>query len=80
MLSPSTRVFEDREGKIWIVTRSRQGVEVQGRRDLKESLYTIATSCALKLGVSQTKNGLPMDSIKEHNRIWRAIWKKGKAC
>lgn len=76
----NTRVFEDTRGKIWIVTRSGSSIKVKGRRDVKESLYQIAINCALKLGMTQTKKGFPIESVKEHNRIWEAIWNKGRQC
>ncbi len=73
----STRIFEDTQGKIWIVTMYGSNIEVSGCRNVKLSLYQIAISCALKLGITQTKNGFPIESVKEHNRIWKVIWEKG---
>jgi hypothetical protein len=74
----NSRVFEDENGKIWIVTKCGSTLEIKGRRHAKESLHEIARSCALKLGVTQTKSGIPLEFINEHRRIWNAIWEKGR--
>jgi len=75
----SNRVFEDEKGKIWIVTRVGSNLEVKGRRESSESLYEIARSCAHKLGVSETRAGIPLEYVNEHRRIWNTIWEKGRA-
>jgi hypothetical protein len=75
----SNRVFEDEKGKIWIVTRVGSNLEVKGQRDPSESLHEIARSCAQKLGITQTKSGIPLEYVNEHRRIWNTIWDKGRA-
>jgi hypothetical protein len=74
----STRVFEDKTGKSWVVTKTGSSMEVKGRRDEETNLYDIAISCASKLGVTKTKNGIPLEYINEHRRIWNTIWYKGQ--
>jgi hypothetical protein len=73
----SSRTFEDENGKIWIVTRVGSNLKVKGRRDVSESLYKIARSCAHKLEVRLTKSGIPLEYVNEHRRIWNAIWDMG---
>ncbi len=73
----SYRVFEDENEKIWIIFRAGARLEVQGRRHSGERLYQIARSCARKLGIKETKSGLPIESISEHRRIWNTIWDLG---
>jgi hypothetical protein len=74
----SSRVFEDEKGKLWIIIRVGSNLEVKGQRDGSESLNEIARACARKLGISQTKSGVPLEYVSEHRRIWSAIWEKGK--
>jgi hypothetical protein len=74
----SSRTFEDEKGKIWIVTKVESKLQVKGRRDASERLHDIARSCAYKLGVRQTKSGIPLEHINEHRRIWDTIWDKGR--
>ena len=74
----NSKIFEDEKGKIWIVTRRGSSLEVKGHRDTKERLNDIARSCAVQLGVTQTKSGIPLEYINEHRRIWNAIWEKGR--
>ncbi len=71
------KAFEDEQGKIWIVTRTGTNLEVMGRRQIRISLHEIARSCALKLGITETSSGIPLEDINEHRRIWNAIWDKG---
>jgi hypothetical protein len=72
------RVFEDEQGKIWIVSRTGTNLEVMGRREIRVSLHKIARSCALNLGITETSSGIPLENINEHRRIWNAIWDKGR--
>ena len=74
----ASRVFEDLNGKIWIVTKTGSNLDVKGRRDSRESLRDIAQSCAFKLQISQTKTGIPLEYVNEHRRIWNTIWEKGR--
>ena len=74
------RAFEGQDGRTWIITRKGSRLTVMGRRGVNDSLYTIAISCALKLGLTETKKGTPVETIKEHNRIWKMIWDKGRSC
>lgn len=74
----NSRAFEDLNGKIWIVTKLGSKLEVKGRRDGKERLHDIAQSCALKLGITRTRAGMPLEYINEHRRIWNTIWEKGR--
>lgn len=74
-----SKVFEDVQGKIWIVTRTGTNLEVLGRREIRVSLHEIARSCASKLGVTKTRAGIPLEYINEHRRIWNAIWDQGRA-
>jgi hypothetical protein len=73
------KVFEDEQGRIWIVTRNGSTVEVRGRRETGVSLHEIARSCATKLGVTSTSAGIPLEFVNEHRRIWNAIWEKGRS-
>ena len=72
------RIFEDEKGNIWIVTRTGSNLDVIGLRPSNLKLHEIAKSCANKLGVNQTKVGVPVQYINEHRRIWHAIWDKGR--
>lgn len=74
-----SKVFEDEQGKIWIVTKTGSNLEVKGRRETRVSLHKIARSCAFKLGVTVTNSGVPLEYINEHRRIWNAIWAKGRS-
>ena len=74
----ASRVFEDLNGKIWIVTKTGSNLDVKGRRDSRESLHDIARSCAFKLQINQTKTGVPLEYVNEHRRIWNTIWEKGR--
>lgn len=74
----SIRTFEDENGKIWIVTRVGSDLNVKGRRDARERLHKIAKSCAYRLGVWETRSGIPLEYINEHRRIWYAIWDEGR--
>ena len=73
-----TRVFESPDGRIWIVTKRGSSVKVKGQRNTSESLSQIARNCALKLGIHQTRAGMPLEYVNEHRRIWNAIWDKGR--
>jgi hypothetical protein len=72
------RTFEDEKGNIWIVTRKGSTLEVKGDRSQNLRLHEIAKSCARKLGITQTKSGVPLQYINEHRRIWQTIWDKGQ--
>ena len=72
------KVFEDENGKIWIVIRVGPNLEVKGRRETSVSLHKIARSCATKLGITETTSGTPIEYVNEHRRIWNAIWDKGR--
>jgi hypothetical protein len=72
------KVFEDEQGKIWIVTKTGSNLEVKGRRETRVSLHKIARSCAIKLGITETRTGIPLEYINEHRRTWNTIWDKGR--
>ena len=73
----TTRLFVDEDEKIWMVTKLGSTLKVKGQRIENVKLHEIAKSCAVKLGVTQTKSGVPLDHINEHRRIWNTIWDKG---
>jgi hypothetical protein len=73
-----SKVFEDEQGRIWIVIKTGSHLEVRGRRESRVTLHEIARSCAVKLGVKATSAGVPLKLVNEHRRIWNSIWEKGR--
>ncbi len=73
-----TRIFIDEKAREWIVLKRGSLLKVFGDNAENEPLYRIAQSCARKAGILETKAGIPLDSIKEHRKIWSAIWSRGK--
>ncbi len=74
----NSRIFEDLNGNVWIVTRTGSHLAVKGHRNSRESLCEVARSCAKRLGVTHTKSGVLIEYINEHRRIWNTIWEKGR--
>jgi len=74
----SVRLFESADGRIWTVTKTGSSLRVNGKRREGEKLIYIAQSCARKLGVEQTKSGVPFRFINEHRRIWATLWDMGR--
>lgn len=74
----SVRLFESADGRTWTVTKTGSSLLVKGKRRDGEKLINIAQSCASKLGVEQTKTGVPFRFVNEHRRIWSTLWEMGK--
>jgi hypothetical protein len=74
-----SRVFEDKKGRVWTVTKAGSTLTVVGKKAEKETLCEIARSCANRLGIVQSESGIPLEYINEHRRIWNLIWDKGKS-
>jgi len=69
----NTRSFHDEEGHNWTVAKVSFGrfVVHAGNK------IGVARSCARKLGIIGLKNGTPIEIVRDHGRIWNAIWKNG---
>jgi hypothetical protein len=53
-------------------------MNVEGPFREGEKLHQVARSCALKLGVHETKSGTTLEYVNEHRRIWNLIWQMGR--
>ncbi len=71
------RVFEDELGNKWIIAKLGSTLMVEGERN-GLTLQEIAKSCARKLGITETKSGVPLKYVNQHRRIWNLIWEKGR--
>jgi hypothetical protein len=72
------KLFEDDKGNTWVVTKIGSSLKVDGAFNGNKNLQQIAKGCAKKLGVTETKSGVPLEYINEHRRIWGVIWEEGK--
>jgi hypothetical protein len=72
------RLFEDERGNLWKVSKLASNMNVEGPFREGEKLHQVARSCALKLGVYETKSGTPLEYVNEHRRIWNLIWQMGR--
>jgi len=73
-----TRIFEDENGRQWRVTKWGSSLIVNGHKKEGEILANIARSCARRLNIKCTKNGVPIEYVNEHRRIWYSIWSYGR--
>lgn len=73
------KVFTDQTGATWFVKKMGSTLLAKGAGRCNDHLINIARSCAAKLGITHTANGIPLEYINEHRRVWNSIWDKGQA-
>ena len=73
-----SRQFKDEKERTWTVHKVGSMMTVEGPKSSEESLYQIAQSCAARLGIFQTRLGVPLKYVNEHRLIWNLIWNKGQ--
>lgn len=71
------REFLDEHGVAWRVCKLGANIKIQGENFHNLKKYQIARSCARKLGVLKTRDGVEIAQIIHHQRIWNAIWALG---
>jgi len=72
------RQFIDETGSNWTVFRVGGMCTVLPKPPSGIRLIEVPRSCARVAGAAVAPDGTPLAHVNEHNRIWGAIWNKGK--